>query len=69
MNDRQPRGRYRFERMEVGDEMHFDITDGRTSADRALKAAYAYGRRNKKQFFGFTETDTDGKLLVIKRHK
>lgn len=68
--DLQPRKKYRFGLMKVGDVKTIAIENGnRQDAIRALKAAHAYGARHGWVFFGVTEfVDGVPISLKIKRH-
>ena len=65
----KPRTSYQFDRLEVGKSIRIQITDAEPlAAKRALCAAYAYGRRNGKTFFGKqSETPKRGKVMTIGR--
>lgn len=69
MSEPKPRAKYLFYKLNKDRPLKVEIVDGdRSDAMRALRAAYAWGRRNDKILFGKTEV-IDGKTyLVIRRH-
>jgi hypothetical protein len=63
MDDIRPRERYAFHLMGVNDSRRIDLSKDPGAGLRALRAAYQYGRRSGKRFFGATK---DG-CMIIKR--
>ena len=66
----QPRTHHNFHEMGVDDLKKVRIPDDDPNAgERARCAAYAYGRRNKRQFCGAVETQRGKKYMIIRRVK
>jgi len=62
------RTRYDFASLEVGKVMRVPVPSSTPQAGtRALTAAYAYGRRNGKKFFGQHVDDSGERVMLISR--
>ena len=69
MTEPKPRVKYLFHKLNKDNPLKIEIVDGdRSEAMRALRAAYAWGRRNGKVLFGKTEVIGDKTYLIIRRH-
>ena len=69
MKKPQPRMKYGFEKMELDSVMKIN-TDGDDQAGmKALRAAYAYGRRNDQKFCGAADVFRGKSRMLIRRIK
>ena len=67
----QPRPKYNFKDVTKDNPLKIPIRAGndRDDAMKALRAAYAWGKRHKVVLFGKTEASESGMLyMVIRRH-
>lgn len=70
MTEPKPRPKYNFSKVTYGNPLRIRIINGdRTHAMRALRAAYAWGRRNNKTFFGQTKVCGSGSYMIIYRER
>lgn len=68
MTEPKPRPKYRFDKVTYGNPLRVRIANGdRRAAMRALRAAYAWGKRNNKVFFGQTKVCGSGAYMMIYR--
>lgn len=66
----QPRAKYNFHELPRDAVMSVKIPeDDPAAGSRALCAAYAYGRRNGKQFCGATGVVRNKNVMLIRRVK
>ena len=64
----QPRNKYDFDQMKKNDVKKVHVPDDDTNAgQRALCAAYAYGRRNNQKFCGATDVQRGKTYMLIRR--
>lgn len=70
MDKPQPRAKYDFHEMRINDVKKFRIPDDNLErGERALNAAYAYGKRNGWKFCGCTEVQRGKSYVLIRRLK
>lgn len=62
-DDITPKKSYRFDLMSINDFRQIDLSKDPEAGLRALRAAYQYGKRSGKKFFGRTKNG----CMIIKR--